>query len=47
MNIFMLLIFAIEVILGVSSTIYLIISLFVTLGYKIVRKCKYNISLYD
>lgn len=47
MNIFMIIIFLFEVVMGVASTLYLIVSLFVVLGYKIMRKCKYGMSLYD
>ena len=47
MNLFMLIIFAVEVVIGVASTLYLIVSLFAVIGYKIYRKCKYNISLYN
>lgn len=34
-------------IVGVLSTLYLTFSVFVVLGYKIYRKLKYGISLYD
>lgn len=47
MNIFMFIFFILEVVLGFLSTIYLVVSLFAVLGYKIYRKCKYNVSLYD
>lgn len=33
--------------LGAFSTLYIILSLFWTLGFKIVRKIKYGMSLYD
>lgn len=32
---------------GALSTLYIIASLFGTLGYKIYRAAKYHISLYD
>jgi hypothetical protein len=32
---------------GALSTFYIIISLFATIIYKIYRKVKYNISLFD
>lgn len=47
MNIFMFIFFILEVVIGFLSTIYLVVSLFAVLGYKIYRKCKYKISLYD
>lgn len=31
---------------GALSTLYIIVSLFATIGYKIYRKVKYGISLY-
>lgn len=47
MNLFMIIFFLFEVVIGLASTLYLIVSLFVVLGFKIMRKCKYGISLYD
>lgn len=47
MNIGYILIFILEVVTGVASTLYLFISLFAVLGQKIYRKVKYGISLYD
>lgn len=32
---------------GGLSTLYIVLSLFGTLGYKIFRKIKYGMSLYD
>ena len=32
---------------GILSSLYVVISLFGTLGYKIYRKCKLGISLYN
>lgn len=32
---------------GGLSTLYIVVSLFGTLGYKIFRKIKYGMSLYD
>lgn len=31
---------------GLLSTLYIIVSLFATIGYKIYRKAKYGISLF-
>ena len=47
MNIFMFIVFLFEAVIGVASSVYILVSLFVVLGYKIVRKCKYGLSLYD
>lgn len=47
MNIFMILFFIFEAVIGVASSLYILGSLFVVLGYKIIRKCKYGCSLYD
>ena len=47
MDIFMIIFFIFEAAMGLASTLYLVVSLFVVLGYKIVRKCKYGISLYN
>lgn len=47
MNIFMIIFFLFEAVIGLSSSLYILVSLFVVLGYKIVRKCKYGCSLYD
>lgn len=46
-NIVIIIFFAFEVIIGFASTLYLGLSLFVVLGQKIYRKCKYGASLYD
>ncbi len=46
-NIAMIIFFAFEVMIGLASTLYLGISLFVVLGQKIYRKCRYGASLYD
>ncbi|MCI8947846.1 MAG: hypothetical protein HFI91_12460 [Lachnospiraceae bacterium] len=32
---------------GISSSLYVVVSLFATLAYKIYRKCKFGISLYN
>lgn len=32
---------------GIVSSLYVVVSLFWTLGYKIYRKCKYGIALYN
>lgn len=47
MDIFMIIFFIFEAVIGVASSLYILISLFVVLGYKIMRKCKYGMSLYD
>lgn len=47
MDFFMIIFFLFEAVIGVASSLYILISLFVVLGYKIVRKCKYGMSLYD
>lgn len=47
MNLFMIIFFLFEVMIGLASTLYLIVSLVVVLGYKIMRKFKYGMSLYD
>lgn len=47
MNLFMIIFFLFEVVIGLASTLYLIVSLFAVLGYKIMRKFKYGLSLYD
>ncbi len=47
MNIFMIIFFLFEAVIGMASSLYILVSLFVVLGYKIARKCKYGCSLYD
>lgn len=47
MNIVSLLIMIVGGAAGFLSTLYIIASLFGTLGYKIYRKIKYGISLYN
>lgn len=47
MNIFMMIVFLFEAVMGIASCAYLVVSLFAVLGYKIYRKCKYGISLYN
>ena len=47
MNIFMMIFFIFEAAIGLASTLYMVVSLFVVLGFKIYRKCKYGISLYN
>lgn len=47
MNIFMIIFFAFEAVIGLASSLYMIVSLFVVIGYKIYRKCKFGYSLYD
>lgn len=47
MNIFMWILIIIGGAAGALSTLYIIISLFVVLFFKIYRRIKYHISLYD
>ncbi len=47
MNIFMIIFFLLEAVVGLASSLYILVSLFVVIGYKIYRKCKYGISLYN
>ena len=44
MNIFMIIFFLFEAVIGLASSLYILVSLFVTIGYKIYRKCKFGIS---
>ncbi len=47
MNIGMIILIIIGGASGALSTLYIVISLFGTLGYKIFRKIKYGISLFN
>lgn len=47
MNIGYMLFFALEVLAGALSSLYLFVSLFVVIGQKIYRKAKFGASLYD
>ncbi|MDD6038476.1 MAG: hypothetical protein PUD20_06750 [bacterium] len=47
MNLFMYIIVFFAVIVGVVSTLAIVFLLFGTIGFKIYRKIKYGISLYD
>ena len=47
MDIFMVIFFLLEAVVGLASSVYILVSLFATIGYKIYRKSKYGISLYD
>lgn len=47
MNIGYMLFFALEVVAGALSSLYLFVSLFLVIGQKIFRKIKYGKSLYD
>ena len=47
MDFFMIIFFVFEAFMGLASSLYLVISLVVVLGFKVYRKCKYGISLYD
>jgi hypothetical protein len=47
MNIFMYFVIAVGVLLGAGSTVAIVLSFFITLGNKFIRKIKYGISLFD
>ena len=47
MNLLFIILFALEAIIGVSSSAYIIISLIVTIIMKIYRAIRYKASLYD
>lgn len=47
MDIFMFIFFLLEAIVGLASSLYILVSLFATIGYKIYRKCKFGISMYN
>lgn len=47
MNIGLILIVILGGALGALSTLYIVVSLFGTIGFKIFRKMKYGMSLYD
>lgn len=47
MNIGVLVVFVIEAILGVLSSIGVLVLLFGTIGFKIYRKVRYGISLFN
>ena len=47
MNIFMLLLTLIGGVSGLVSTLYIIVSMFVVIFYKIYRKTRYHISFYN
>ena len=47
MDIFMFVFFLLEAVVGLASSLFSIVSLFVTIGYKIYRISKYGRSLYD
>lgn len=47
MNIGLILIVILGGALGALSTLYIVVSLFGTIGFKIFRKIKYGMSLYD
>lgn len=46
-NILIYIIFVLEVIIGVGSSLYIVVSLFATIIGKIVRKIKYGTALTD
>ncbi len=47
MNIGLILLIIFECIIGVSATLYIVVSMFAVLFYKIGRKIKYHTPLYD
>lgn len=47
MDIFMFIFFLLEAIVGLASSLYILVSVFATIGYKIYRKCKFGISMYN
>ena len=47
MNFFMMIIFIFEAVVGIGSSVFILISLFWVIGKKIIRKCRYKTSLYD
>lgn len=47
MDFFMIIFFLFEAVIGLASSLYILVSLFATIGYKIYRKCKFGISLYN
>ncbi len=47
MDIFVWIFFIVEAIIGVGSSVGIVVLLFGTLGYKIMRKVKYGISLFN
>ncbi len=47
MNILMWIVIVIGCLLGLVSSLYIVVSMIGMIIYKIYRKCKYNLSLYD
>lgn len=47
MNILMILLFAVGASIGIGTSLGIVILLIGTMAYKIYRKIKYGISLYD
>lgn len=47
MDIFIWIFFIVEAVIGMGSILCIVVTLFATLFYKIYRKIKYGISLYD
>lgn len=47
MNIFLWILVLIGGATGALSTLYIVVSLFAVIFYKIYRKAKYHVSLYD
>ncbi len=46
-NILIYIIFALEVVIGVSSSLYIIVALFATIIKKLYRKIRYGAAMYD
>ncbi len=47
MNILIYIFVAFEAVVGISSTLFIVVSLFTTLAQKIYRKVRFGASLYD
>lgn len=47
MNPLMWILVAIGGLAGVGTTLYILVSFFAVVGFKIYRKCKYHMSFYD
>ena len=46
-NVLIYIIFALEVVIGVSSSLYIVVSLFATIFKKLYRKIRYGAAMYD
>ncbi|MFQ9932954.1 MAG: hypothetical protein ACLRVQ_00785 [Lachnospiraceae bacterium] len=47
MNIFIIILIVLGCLIAVSSTLYILLTMFWMIGFKIYRKVKYKMSLYD